>query len=105
MRIVHTSQGVFFENNDDLVPLAQSEAVQIFGFLDENPGMVETLQNEIITKLQENITEFIRQIAEFDEVTVEPVMSYISSLMNYRSVCQVAYKQYTDAVQVARNSE
>lgn len=105
MRIVHTSQGVFFENNDDLVPLAQSEATQIFGFLDDNPEIIETLQNEITTKLQENVTEFIRQITEFDEISVEPVMSYVSALMNYRSVCQVAYKQYTDAVEAARNSE
>lgn len=105
MRIVHTSQGIFFENNEDLIPLAQAEAVQIFGLLDENPDIIETLENEIIEKFQENVTEFIRQITEFDEISVEPVMSYVSALMNYRSVCQVAYKQYTDAVEAARNSE
>jgi hypothetical protein len=103
MRIVHTSQGVFFEENDELIPLAQQEAVRIFSFLENDESIVESLKQEIIEKLEHNVQEFIRQINEFDEISIDPVMAYISALMNYRSVCQVAYKQYLDSIEEARN--
>jgi len=103
MRIVHTSQGVFFEENDEMIPLAQQEAVRIFGFLEDDNSVLETLKTEIINKLNENVAEFIRQIDEFEDISIDPVMAYISALMNYRSVCQVAYKQYNDSIEEARN--
>ena len=103
MRIVHTSQGVFFEDNEELIPLAHQEAVRIFGFLENDESMANTLKTEIIEKLEENVKEFIRQVEEFDEISIDPVMAYVSALMNYRSVCQVAFKQYKDSVEAARN--
>ena len=105
MNIQHTSQGVFFEDGGDLVPLAQSEAVRIFGYLEADDSLSETLKLGIIEKLTENLNELVRQVVDFDEVSIDPVMSYISSLINYRAVCLIGYKQYRDSIEEARNQQ
>ena len=101
--IVHTAQGIFFQVGEELVPFAQTDTQRIFGLLDDNEGLIQTLKTEILQKFDESVAEYRRQFVEFDTIALDTIMARIGTLVNYRAICYVAYKQYQEQKEAARN--
>ncbi len=103
MKIVHTSQGVFIEVGDELIVFGHAETQRIFGIFDENEGFLEELKQSIINKYDEHVSELRLQFSDFGVMSVEPAMAYIGAMMNYRTICEVGYREYREQVLAARN--
>ena len=101
--IVHTAQGIFFQVEEELIPFAQTDTQRIFGLLDDNEGLLQTLKSEILQKFDESVAEYRRQFVEFDTIALDTIMARIGTLVNYRAICDVAYKQYQEQKEAARN--